>query len=166
MSGEAIEGKAGDEVLHRDDYQRNRKDNACPKAPRHVDELGILFLFERNGPGLQRHAANRTAPRSVAHDLGVHGAGMLCRALRCAGRSLLTEIGFRVLIEILLARFRTEVVRRALVRGRCRGFLGLNGHLADGINDLHRFLPTPNMRMVQMGFTPIISIPRRSFQRN
>src|SRR5574341_115389 len=155
-----------DVTAHGDNNQRYRQDRTYPKAPRHVDEFGILFLFERDGPGFERHAADGTASRSVPHDLGVHGAGVLRRALGSLEGRLFAQERFGDFVEVLLARLRTEVVCLALVRGRRRGFLGLNGHLADGINDLHRFLPAPKMRMVQMGFTPIISIPLRIFQRN
>ena len=46
-----------------------------PEAPRHVDELGIRPVVERDGTRLERHAADRTRARRVADDLRMHRTG-------------------------------------------------------------------------------------------
>ena len=47
------------------------------EAARHVDELGVRRLLERDRARLERHAADRARPGLVAHDLRVHRAGPL-----------------------------------------------------------------------------------------
>src|SRR4029078_12890686 len=54
-------------------------------APRQVAQLGVLFLLRGDGARLEGHAADRAAPRPVAHDLGVHRTGPQ-RASRSYGR--------------------------------------------------------------------------------
>src|SRR6185369_14996239 len=58
---------------HREEERRRERD-ADPEAPRHVDELRVLALLRLRLERLERHAADRTRPRSVAADLGMHRA--------------------------------------------------------------------------------------------
>ena len=50
--------------------------SADPEAARHVDQLGIRRVLERDHARLERHAADRAGARRVADDLRVHRAGV------------------------------------------------------------------------------------------
>jgi hypothetical protein len=62
---------------HGEGNQRDAQCHTPPEASRHVAEFGVLFLRSRDGHWLQRHAADRTRSRLVAHDFGMHGTGPL-----------------------------------------------------------------------------------------
>ena len=47
-----------------------------PEAPRHVDQLGVRLVLERDDARLERHPADRARARLVADDLRVHRAGV------------------------------------------------------------------------------------------
>ena len=57
--------------------QGKRKRRGDPHAPRHVYQFWIGCVCSRHGDGFERHAAFRARTRTIAHDLWVHGAGIL-----------------------------------------------------------------------------------------
>src|SRR6516165_5279658 len=61
-------------LRHDDGEERDRERDADPEAARHVREFWIYRVRHRRRHRLQRHAADRAASRSVAHDLGMHWA--------------------------------------------------------------------------------------------
>ena len=61
-------------VAHRQAEERHGKRYREPEPAAHVAELGVLPDVRRRRPKLQRHAADRTRARRIAHDLRVHGA--------------------------------------------------------------------------------------------
>src|SRR5450755_2522456 len=57
---------------HRKGQQWNAESDAPPKTMGHVAEFGILFVRRGDRHRLERHATDRTGPRAVANDLGMH----------------------------------------------------------------------------------------------
>src|SRR5439155_17738358 len=85
------------------------EDEARPKPPAHVVQLGIA-LVERDGAGLERHAADGARSGPVPDDLRVHGASPF-RARggwRRRSRLFRTEIPLRIGLEFRLACLAAE----------------------------------------------------------
>jgi hypothetical protein len=64
-----------DIVPHGYENQRNCQNGADLEPTGHVNELRVLLFLCRNGLRLKGHSADRTVPRGIAYDLGVHGTG-------------------------------------------------------------------------------------------
>ncbi len=61
--------------------------HARPEAPRHLAQLGIFFFGRGDSRRLQRHAADRTRPRPVAHDLADASGRSTASCAVATGRS-------------------------------------------------------------------------------
>ncbi len=70
-------------VEHRDGQQRGRQCRRKHEATRHVAQLGILFVVERDGVGLERHPTFGTVAESDLLDLGMHGTCEARARWRC-----------------------------------------------------------------------------------
>ena len=69
-----LEGLARDQVRHGHGHHGDGQRQPDPEPARHVPELGARLLLERDGPGLERHAADRAGAGLLPHDLRMHGA--------------------------------------------------------------------------------------------
>ena len=131
--------------------QRRREQRAPAEAPRHVDQLWILGLLRGRDARLQRHAADGTVARPLAHDLGVHRAGPAGLGARRArwmqpgrsgpGRSAGCadfKYGPGRRLEPGLAACGAEIDRPALVMALVDRPRGVDGHPADGVYELGR----------------------------
>ena len=70
----SAEAHAEDHVSHSQQKHRRAEQRRNREPARHVGQLGVRQLVGRHRAGLERHAADRTGARLVAHDLGVHRA--------------------------------------------------------------------------------------------
>ncbi len=119
---------------HREREQGKREQAAQPEAAAHVEQFGARFVAERRRHRLERHPADRTRARGVAHDLGVHRTGETHRRRRRrrgspGGRSQPT-LGLRA--EALAAAIAAEAVADAGVLEPTRA-LPVDAHAAHGI---------------------------------
>src|ERR1039458_1589906 len=64
-------------ACHRDGHQRHGECEAYPEAAGHVAKFGVFFCSGGDGAGLEGHATNGTRTGRGAHDLRVHGTGVL-----------------------------------------------------------------------------------------
>src|SRR5690606_23649492 len=117
--------------------QRHGQGRADPEAPRHVDELRVGPVADRNPLRLEGHAADRTAARTLLPDLRMHRTGIdgPLRRLRLRAPLRREPIEGRVGGELRAAAGRAEMPGRpfgleAMLRGP-----RIDRHPADGIDD-------------------------------
>ena len=139
---EHVRERAADQLIdHAEEDERERECDAEPEAPRHGGELGVLLRGSARQHGLKRHAADGTAPRPVAHDLRMHGAGpragsgcSSCRPVRRAARVIAPAQICRGLgKEPLAALGSAEVVALARMLAAVLGRGRVDQHAAHGI---------------------------------
>ncbi|MGY4413613.1 hypothetical protein ACVWW4_005349 [Bradyrhizobium sp. LB7.1] len=68
--------RAREMAAHLQHHRRQRQRTADPEPPRHVGELGVGTAVEARDLRLQRHAADRAAPRSDLAYVRMHRAGV------------------------------------------------------------------------------------------
>ena len=72
----AMHRHPGQHVAHRNRQHRSRQGQTDPETSCHFSEFWVFFRLRRDGARFQRHATDRTTPRSRTHNLRVHGAGI------------------------------------------------------------------------------------------
>jgi hypothetical protein len=118
------------------DGQRQRPPEAAPE----IDQLRVLRVVERRQHRLERHAADRTGARRVAHDLGVHRARVARagrrrgRGRRYRGRRRPRRVALGRGDELVAAARRAEAIVDAVVRRAMRR-VGRHAHAADRVDD-------------------------------
>jgi hypothetical protein len=74
-----VQGRAGQQVGDHHEEQRRGQCGTDPETQRHVAQLDVGLILQRDSARLEGHPADRARPRSGPHDLGMHGAGPLGR---------------------------------------------------------------------------------------
>ncbi|KTR95982.1 hypothetical protein SB3_31360 [Methylobacterium radiotolerans] len=121
-------------AAHLEHEHRQREREADPEPLRHIDQLGVGSVVERDLLGLQRHAADRAAAGTDLTYLGVHRAGVdragRRRRLRLAG----LEVLLGICLEALAAAAAAEQILLALVAEAVLGSRRVDLHAADRID--------------------------------
>ena len=112
---------------------RNGQRERPPEPPRHVVELFVRLLLERDVHRLERHPADRARARALLPHLGMHRTGVF-RSGSASAEPRPADECFRILLEPLEAAFVAEVVR-ARVLDLADRIGRRDRHPADGIDD-------------------------------
>jgi hypothetical protein len=133
---EPVEADARRHVAHGIDEQRQGEDRADPEATGHVDQFRVGAVVEADRFGLQRHSADRAAPRSDLTDFRVHRT-----SIDGAGGHVLDLVEVRagqvvagISDELVLAPGGAEEMGRAVMLGDMGRVLDRHAHPAHGVD--------------------------------